>query len=324
MLAAFVLWASYVPVPVRGRLDAVSPFVLLVALRPLLAVLLLAAAAAALVAVRAGRLPFGPPVLVLAAAVLAVAQIAPRALGSAPTAPATAPRLTVLEANTLQSTVQPATIAALAGRTGADIVTLPETNGARAAEYAGALSTAQGQPWVAFSDPRLSPQDPSARPTSMLVRAALAPVQLADPGIAFWAHGQVRVRLGAAGPGGRALDVAAVHALPPTPAGTVPGWRRDLLALRPLCRSGWVIAGDFNATVDHSPLRSVLHAGCRDAADATGHGLTATWSGGPLGLLRPVIDHVLSSGGVRPLRSGILPLAGSDHRAFWAQLALTG
>jgi len=113
-----------------------------------------------------------------------------------------------------------------------------------------------------------------------------------------------------------------VHPRAPEPVGSERSWRRDLLALRALCRAGWILAGDFNATIDHSPMRALLDAGCSDAAASTGQGLKATWSAGPLALVRVPIDHVLSSGRWRATRSGVLRIQGSDHRAVWAELAL--
>jgi hypothetical protein len=38
-----------------------------------------------------------------------------------------------------------------------------------------------------------------------------------------------------------------------------------------------LIAGDFNATLDHRVLRRLLGRGYADAADAAGDGLTWTW-----------------------------------------------
>ena len=52
-----------------------------------------------------------------------------------------------------------------------------------------------------------------------------------------------------------------------------------------------IIAGDFNATLDHSPFRAVLNRGYADAADRAGHGLEPTYpADSPIGI---AIDHVL-------------------------------
>jgi endonuclease/exonuclease/phosphatase (EEP) superfamily protein YafD len=114
--------------------------------------------------------------------------------------------------------------------------------------------------------------------------------------------------------------VVAVHPLAPAPISPQRLWRRDLLALRAPCRAGWILAGDFNATIDHSPMRAILDAGCVDAAASTGQGLKPTWSADAPAFLRAPIDHVMASGRWRPARCGVLRIAGSDHRAVWAEL----
>ena len=159
-----------------------------------------------------------------------------------------------------------------------------------------------------------------------MVREVLGPVRLREPAADPRTHGQVRIRLTRLAGRGRAVGpgpgprIAAVHPLPPWPAAAQRDWRRDLLRLRALCRGGWVLGGDLNATIDHSPLRAVLDAGCEDAAARNGEGLHATWSGGPLHAVRPAIDHVLTSGAWRSTAAGVLPIAGSDHRAVWARI----
>ena len=81
-----------------------------------------------------------------------------------------------------------------------------------------------------------------------------------------------------------------------------------------------ILAGDFNATLDHAELRDLLDSGYRDAADSVGAGLHTTW---PLGRRWPpkvTIDHVLVDreweiGDVR-----FVTLPGSDHRGMVAAL----
>lgn len=329
---AAVLGAHLIPFPGTGRLDAQAPFTQLAAMRPALtAGAVLVALVAVLLAWR-GRRGIVPAAVLLIVALASAVQIAPRALSSAAPGPDDAPGVTVLTANLLRSEVAPAVLVDLVRRTGADVLTLPETNAAHARRIARALTAARGERWRAETDGRTPAEDErSARPTAIVVREALGPRRIAAPPDDPRAHGQVRVRLtrvtgptsddaparAAAGPGPR---IAAVHPLPPWPAARQRDWRRDLRALRPLCRDGWVIGGDLNATIDHSPLRSVLGAGCEDAAAATGEGLRATWSGGPFGVVRPAIDHVLTSGSWRATSSGVLRIAGSDHRAVWARV----
>ncbi|HEX2314043.1 MAG TPA: endonuclease/exonuclease/phosphatase family protein, partial [Thermomonospora sp.] len=105
---------------------------------------------------------------------------------------------------------------------------------------------------------------------------------------------------------------------------TVPEWEAGVSALPPAPSSGppRILAGDFNATLDHAHLRRVLSRGYADAADRAGKGLVPTWglSGGTRSPL--TIDHVLVDRrcAVREVR--VYDLDGSDHRAVYADLRL--
>jgi len=317
LLATLTLWSSYVPAPGGGRLDAVAPFTQLLALRPVLAAILVLAGLAGIAWARRRRARAPAFVLMTLSALLACAQVAPRVLSRAEPAARGAPTVTVLTANTLRSSVSPNVIVDLARRTGADVIALPETSADHAGSFARALTRDRGECWRAFGDPLSRADDGGAGPTSMVVREALGPQLLAQPARPPGALGQVRLRLTRLGDG-RGPAVAAVHPVAPAPVASQLLWRRDLLALRPLCRAGWILAGDFNATIDHSPMRALLDVGCSDAAATTGQGLKATW--GTLGLLLTPIDHVLTSGAWRPTGAGVLPIDGSDHLAVWARL----
>jgi endonuclease/exonuclease/phosphatase (EEP) superfamily protein YafD len=124
-------------------------------------------------------------------------------------------------------------------------------------------------------------------------------------------------------PGAPPLEVTAVHPLAPQRPGSVGQWRRDLRSLPPAATPGplRILAGDFNATLDHAELRRLIATGYEDAAEEAGAGLKATWpsSGSLPGV---VIDHVLADVrcGVRSVR--VLPLPRSDHRAVLAELVL--
>ena len=83
-----------------------------------------------------------------------------------------------------------------------------------------------------------------------------------------------------------------------------------------------VLAGDFNATLDHSMLRAGM-VGCDDAAAQRGDGLIPTW--GPTQRTRaigPQIDHVLATRGIQAASFQVLDLPGSDHHAILATLRL--
>ncbi|GAB2917933.1 endonuclease/exonuclease/phosphatase family protein [Micromonospora polyrhachis] len=84
-----------------------------------------------------------------------------------------------------------------------------------------------------------------------------------------------------------------------------------------------ILAGDFNATLDHAPLRALLDTGYVDAAAAAGVGLTGTWGPYDGDFIPPVaIDHVLVDRRIGVRAASVHPLPGSDHRALLAELAL--
>jgi endonuclease/exonuclease/phosphatase (EEP) superfamily protein YafD len=133
-------------------------------------------------------------------------------------------------------------------------------------------------------------------------------------------------------PGGARVEVVSVHPCAPRYRGRQPCWRAGLQAL-PRADAPWpdagdrvrgsyrVLAGDFNATLDHLGVRELLDSGYRDAADVTGHGFSATWP--QTGWLPGVaIDHVLADARMGVREFGVHPLAGSDHRPVFAVLTL--
>ncbi|MFI7461833.1 endonuclease/exonuclease/phosphatase family protein [Nonomuraea sp. NPDC049646] len=122
-------------------------------------------------------------------------------------------------------------------------------------------------------------------------------------------------------PGGARVEIVSVHPCAPKRLGRQPCW---LAGLERLPRGDGrlrVLAGDFNATLDHLPLRELLAAGYRDAADAMGRGLSTTWGGwGPLPGV--TIDHVLAADRMAVRDFRVLAPVGSDHRPVYAELLL--
>ena len=122
---------------------------------------------------------------------------------------------------------------------------------------------------------------------------------------------------------GPALEITSVHTQPPTRGETTDLWKQDLQSLPPAGAGGYrLLLGDFNATLDHAELRSVIDAGYNDAADAAGAGLAFTWPSGRL-LPAPVtIDHVLADERLGVGDVSVHEISGSDHRAVFAELYL--
>ena len=125
-------------------------------------------------------------------------------------------------------------------------------------------------------------------------------------------------------PGAPDVDVVAVHPVIPVGHDTA-RWKRELGSLPESTgpeQTPRVAAGDFNATLDHTPVRGLMGRGYADAAERTGRGLRPTWPNE--GQVPPVVplDHVLAGGGVAVRDYRTFDVAGSDHRAVFAELAV--
>jgi endonuclease/exonuclease/phosphatase (EEP) superfamily protein YafD len=83
-----------------------------------------------------------------------------------------------------------------------------------------------------------------------------------------------------------------------------------------------ILAGDFNATVDHAAFRALLEHGLRDAHLERGAGRTTTWPADHRFPAFTQLDHVLVSDDLAVLAAGDLEVPGSDHRAVTARLAV--
>lgn len=155
--------------------------------------------------------------------------------------------------------------------------------------------------------------------TALRSRFPLRDVRLA-PNELGRAQPEARLRV----PGAPPVWIKAVHPWPPVDGASAPGWRRSLLRLpAPDVRGDVAImAGDFNATLDHAELRGLLGRGWVDAADAAGAGLAWTWPAARRRALPITIDHVLVDRRVRVERVHVVGIPRSDHRAVIAELRL--
>ncbi|WP_326624877.1 MULTISPECIES: endonuclease/exonuclease/phosphatase family protein [unclassified Streptomyces] len=124
--------------------------------------------------------------------------------------------------------------------------------------------------------------------------------------------------------GGHRVQFVAVHTY--YPLGDAKRWARDMTALTSVARRSGpdaVFLGDFNASLDHTPMRRLLAAGLTDTHAELGRGWARTW---PVGhaLVPPLIqlDHVLHGPGLMGVSVGERTVPGTDHRAVVAVLAL--
>ncbi|NJP95804.1 endonuclease/exonuclease/phosphatase family protein [Nonomuraea sp. FMUSA5-5] len=123
-------------------------------------------------------------------------------------------------------------------------------------------------------------------------------------------------------PGGAKVEVVAVHPNPPLGRKEAE-WNAALRALpSPSPSVVRVLAGDFNASLDHRAFRDLLGRGYVDAAEQAGEGLTPTWPN-----FRPIppiisIDHIVADPRVAVRRVDFLDVPRTDHRGIFAELRL--
>ncbi len=270
---------------------------------PLMAWTPFATVAAALVAVLAVALKARAAAVAAAASALVLtAQVAPRALPDGGERGAGRP-LTVLSVNLHRGLASPTKVVDLARRSGADVVSLQEVDAAGLARLDRAGLRAR------FPS-RVVALDRGHHGTALYAREPLRP-RPRDRGTF---NAQAVAALGE-------VEITAVHPPAPSTARRARAWRDDLHALPGAGGRLRILAGDFNATLDHAPLRRLLRTGYRDAADVTGSGLRPTWPVG--GSLPPVtIDHVLASERIGVRAVELHEIDGSDHRALLAEVVL--
>ncbi|MBT9604996.1 endonuclease/exonuclease/phosphatase family protein [Microbacterium sp.] len=228
--------------------------------------------------------------------------------------------LTVAAWNTYGGGASPESIARFIRETGADVVSLPETDARAAAAVVGILAR-DGIAMTADTVTADPGDDPI--PTSILISDALGPYVLdttagSTPGVpsGVWRPAD-----------GTGPTLVAAHPLPPLPL-IVDEWSAGIDWVARQCVGADVIlAGDLNATLDHL---SGLGVGdgtvgeCRDAAQDAGSAARGTWPVRLPPALAAPIDHVLvgSAWSVRGFEVRTdFDDAGSDHRPVVAVLA---
>jgi len=279
---------------------------------PLLSFTPLAAAAAPEATLTLGLARRRGPAATAALATAALAVVMrPRAARRTQPA-ASGPVLRVLTVNLLCGRADVEAVVALVRQTGADVLFLQELTGDTVTRLKQA-GLGDLMPQKA-PEPRGGPRGSGIYSRFPLSDGPpLVPVHAAQP--------TAVLKL----PGGEMVELACVHPHPPRPPWSrgVARWRRELAVLPPPGELPRVLAGDFNATLDHAVFRSVLRLGYADAALQAGKALTPTW--GPAG--RPAlitIDHVLVDRRCAVLASAVHAVPGSDHRAVYAEVRLPG
>lgn len=325
-LRPVLFWAAMVPAPLwvlirifgwESSLLAYSPAAQLLAFTPYVA--LLSVVPLVLASVRRQWWAAGPALI---ATVALLFLVIPRAVGSGPPpAAAGGPELRLLTANLSLGDADAAAIVRVVRDRRVDVLLLQEFTPAAEA---------------GFEKARISDLLPyrQAHPSALAAGSALFsryPLQDADVrknwGGFYQVHATITV------PGGRSILAESVHVCSPFSLGQLHCWRTDLAreprasdvppgSASPLR----VLAGDFNATLDHAPLRTLIgHGhGYRDAADSTGSGWTGTW--GPYArhpFIPPVaVDHVLVDRDIAVRSLDAFGIPHTDHRAVLAVLVI--
>ncbi len=254
-------------------------------------------------------------VATLAAAAL-TAAVAPRAIPR-PQPPAGGAELGVLTVNMLVGRADAESVVRLVATTGADVLFLQElTDGALARLQEAGLDSVL--PYQVVEPTTFGPKG-----SGIYARYPLRDGLDVPPA----SRSRPVARLDVAP--GQSAELVCVHLRPPRGAHSPGGaarWRAEMAMLPgPSDEIPVILAGDFNATLDHARFRALLRLGYVDAAVQVGRGLVPTWGprpGGEVALL--AIDHVLVDQrcAVRAVSAHNLP--GTDHRALYAEIQLPG
>ncbi len=241
-------------------------------------------------------------VTVLVSAVL-VAAVAPRAFPD-PRPVAVGREVTVMAANLLVGKADAEAVVAAVRAHDVDVLAMQELTPAmvRDLERAGLEEVL---PYRHFVD------EPGGSGSGIASRYPVFPRTLTPPSTLRQAGALVDLP-------GEDVEVLSVHPMPPVVDAGPESWQRDMAGLPDRALDGpvRVLAGDFNATLDHVGLRRLLNSGYVDAADQVGAGLYPTWpSDGALWPPPVAIDHVLVDDRCPVEEFTVLDVPGSDHRA---------
>jgi len=247
------------------------------------------------------------------ATVLMAVCVLPRALPDADRGPSHGVRLTVMTINMFEGTADPAAIRELVREHDVAILAVQEFTPA-AQQRLGAAGLDALLPYQA-----LAPEAPTTG-SGLYSRYPITTSYSERSG-----GGNMQVYATIQPPGAVPLDVESAHPLAPYALAALPLWRGDLAAEPRPDPHGppRILLGDFNSTLDHTPVRRLIAGGYRDAADATGEGLIGTWGpyhGHPV---PPVtLDHVLVDQRIGVREVQVRKVAGSDHRSVLAALVV--
>lgn len=305
LIAPFGAWAA---ARVFG-LESGFPTVQLIAFTPYVAVVSLVPLAIALLTKR-----IWPAVAAAVVAIAFAACVLPRWISDSDAGVPEGPTLRVMSVNMLLGRADPAQIVSLVRGGDVDLLAVQEyTDEARTAlRLAGLEQTLPNA--VSYPRPGVSGS------------AVYSRFPLTDQGYRRFTSDFGQAQAGVRVPGALEVHVESVHPCAPSDRQRSSCWVADLGAQPAATPSGPVVnllIGDFNATLDHEAFREVLAKGYHDAADVAGAGLSTSWPYDDRWFIPGVtLDHVLTDERVGVRKVVIHRIAGTDHKAVFAELVL--
>lgn len=317
---AVLTWPSFF------RLERTFPVAQIISFRGLLAIAFAALAVVALLLAIARPLrAFALSVAVIAVlAVVANATIVTtRGIGTDTLPAKSESSIRVMTWNTAGAATAPDTVAQIAVAMDADIVTLPETTIETGEKVALAMRELGHPMWAHYTDYPSTQWD--AGSTTLLISPDLGDYAVIESSLDGSSNTSTVPSAVAMPTSGDGPIVVAAHAVAPRQS-YMQFWRDDLQWLADQCVDDNVImAGDFNATIDHMTNLGVeggTLGRCHDGAIETGNGGVGTWTAQIPALVGAPIDHVMASSHWKPTGSLVLQsmdASGSDHRPVIVQ-----
>ncbi|HAQ59016.1 MAG TPA: endonuclease/exonuclease/phosphatase family protein [Microbacterium sp.] len=331
--ALFAIATAVLTWPSFFRLNQTFPLAQIISFRSLISV------AFAILTVILLLMAFARPIrgFALSLAIVAIvgtlgngAIVLSRGIGTTELPAETATSVRVMTWNTAGEATDPTSVAQTAVAMGADIVALPETTIETGEQIAVAMRELGSPMWAHHVEFDVGMDTWDARSTTLLISPGLGEYSVIESSQDGSSNTAVLPSAVAMPLDGDGPIVVAVHAVAPR-EGDMQHWRGDLRWLADQCATDNVImAGDFNATLDHM-ARLGLDGGnlghCHDAASETGNGGVGTWTTDLPALAGAPIDHVLATPRWQPTGSIVLRSldgSGSDHRPLVVQLEPVG
>ncbi len=241
-------------------------------------------------------------------ALVHVAAVYP-ALGSRslPAWAATAPRVSILEANVYDQNAQPDAAARKLLASGADVMVVVEID-SRTLQALRQQGVDQAYPYSTA---------PNGRYRTDVIWSKLPLEDVHAP------SGRTDMPAATVVVGERRLRLLAVHV--ENAIRSREDWTRELETVKDEATAATgpvALVGDFNSTRWNPPFGDLLAAGLHDAHEATGQGLSRSWPnlGFPVPLMR--LDHALVNDQVAVESVRDVDIPGSDHIGFVTELAV--